>query len=528
MKRKISLIWKLPLLFLIALSCTELDLNETNKGNPGDLSLDARSSLSKELLDSTLRAERLAKTNENVGPTQETFAIAATSVNYAPQATVSAESTYPGYSVLKIKDRIRTTTVGPSYSWANNFPAGGKLPESVFLKFTSLKTVDRIDIYTSSGYALQNYTIQYRITPTGSWKNLVVVTGNTAIIRTHTFAAVNLLEVQIICQLGPPNQTIYGRLNEVEIYGPAEPPLPPISTENGMLVFNSLNDINLAVDYLEYKYDQYSDAFVSQYPGYTDDQLADVEDVVGFNDEQPYLDFENQYGITSLRSVLTAQEENWLATTSGDEFAGSPDPDDSYMDDVEVRTLVNQYGEIKVGSLYYVFLSDGSYYQYAAGGGTSTTSLRNLQPGEPLPANVKHISPESAMVAAAIPVCRATVKNKGWVYNGDKTWRMKYKVKASDGPFGGPGKAKAITKSARKKNGRWKNKSATIGAYVYGSVVGTDCTGGTNIESNVKEKKRRKVKVKVYYTNGRVLNGGVISEHWHSKITGFHRQALTW
>lgn len=191
-----------------------------------------------------------------------------------------------------------------------------------------------------------------------------------------------------------------------------------------------------------------------------------------------------------------------------------------------MRTLVNQYGEIRVGSLYYVFLSDGSYYQYAAGGGTATTtSLRNLQAGQPLPANVKHMNIESA---AAVEPCRATVKNKGWVYNGGKTWRMKYKVKASDGPFGGPGKAKAITKSARKKNGRWKNKSATIGAYVYGSIVGTDCTGGQNIESNIKEKKRRKVKVKVYYTNGRVLKGAVNSKHSHSKITGVYQHALTW
>lgn len=511
MKRKNQSIWKLPLLFLIALSCTDLDVNEENKTKLNDVSLGARSSLSKELLDSTLHAERLVKGNKNAEPSQETFsqetfALPTTSVNYAPEATVSAESTYPGYSVLKIKDKIRTTTVGPSYSWANNFPAGGKLPESVFLKFTSLKTVDRIDIYTSSGYALQNYTIQYRVTPTGVWKNLVVVTGNTSIIRTHTFTAVNLLEVQIICQLGPPNQTIYGRLNEVEIYGPAEPPLPSISTENGMFVFNSLNDVNLAVDYLEYKYDQYSDAFVSQYPGYTDDQLADVEDSVGFNDEQPYLDFENRYGITSLRSVLTAQEEYWLATTSGDEFAGSPDPDDSYMDDVEVRTLVNQYGEIKVGSLYYVFLSDGSYYTYAAGGAATSASFST----------------------AAVEGCRSTVKNKGWVYNADKTWRMKYKVKASNGPFGGPGKAKAITKSARKKNGRWKNKSATIGAYVFGSIVGTDCTGGQNFESVIKEKKRRKVKVKVYYDNGKVLKGAVMSKHSHSKITGVYTHALTW
>ena len=86
--------------------------------------------------------------------------LGAGTVNYARQATVSAESTFPEYSVLSIKDGSRNTQVGPAFSWANNFPAGGKLPESVFFNFTSLKTIDRVDIYTSSGYELQNYTIQ--------------------------------------------------------------------------------------------------------------------------------------------------------------------------------------------------------------------------------------------------------------------------------------------------------------------------------------------------------------------------------
>ncbi len=81
---------------------------------------------------------------DNAGSVNQALApLALGTVNYARQAVVSAESTYPGYSVSRIKDGSRTTTVGPSYSWANNFPANGKLPESVFLKFTSLKTIDR-------------------------------------------------------------------------------------------------------------------------------------------------------------------------------------------------------------------------------------------------------------------------------------------------------------------------------------------------------------------------------------------------
>jgi len=67
-----------------------------------------------------------------------------------------------------------------------------------------------------------------------------------------------------------------------------------------MLVFSSTDAVTQAMDFLDYKYEQYSEAFVGQYPTLTDDQLADVEESTGFNDEQPFIDFETQFGITSV------------------------------------------------------------------------------------------------------------------------------------------------------------------------------------------------------------------------------------
>lgn len=42
-------------------------------------------------------------------------------------------------------------------------------------------------------------------------------------------------------------------------------------------------------------------------------------------------------------------------------------------------------------------------------------------------------------------------------------------------------------KSARKKKWRVENKSAAIQAYVYGSIVGTDCASGLNIEIDINQ-----------------------------------------
>jgi hypothetical protein len=102
------LIWKLPLFISLIVSCTELELTDQSKLNVNSLSLDSRTFLSKNLKDSTLRAENLVKSNVTSTASQETLAApTATSVNYALQATVSAESTFSGYS-----DSILKTEAG--------------------------------------------------------------------------------------------------------------------------------------------------------------------------------------------------------------------------------------------------------------------------------------------------------------------------------------------------------------------------------------------------------------------------------
>lgn len=543
--KKINTTPRIALLLILAglvyYGCSEFELNE--RGNPPGLEIDVsgRAMLPKAVRDSTVQAEKMvANAPQSATESQNSqLSTMTTLVNYALQATVTAESTYPGYSVQRIKDGSRNTTVGPNYSWANNYPAGGRLPESVFLKWSSLKTVERIDIYTSSGYVLRDYTIQYRTTTTGSWTNLVVITGNTNVYRSHTFSPVYAREIQIICQLGPSNQSIYGRLNEVEVYGPSEPTLPYIQNQDGILVFNSSSDVEQAIEYLEYKYDQYSDAFAAQYPGLTADEFADIEEAVGFNDDQPYIDFENQHGIYSLRALISAQENYWLENTAGDSTAGT-DPDDLYMLDYELRTLVNADGYLKVGTLYYVFLSDGSYYTYDGGGGggdcpdpqidcpVELASLKNLKSGDPLPKGVKyyHADPIVANFFAA-PGCTSWKKDNGFVYNSERTWRFKWKVKVFDGPFSGPGRVKAITKSQRKKNGRWKTRSATIGAQVYGNVVQQNCSGGGYVESYYKERRKRKIKEKVSVSNLAVKKGELHGLHYHEKV-GNYNSTLNW
>lgn len=520
-------IWKF-LIFLFVLGCTDQEFSEN--GNRPDLEaiVNERAHLPAHLRDSTINAEK------NVQPVKpdaepkrnQISASSLATVNYARQAVVSAESTYSGYSVSRIKDGSRTTTVGPSYSWANNYPAGGRLPESVFLRFYSLKTIERIDLYTSSGYEIQNYTILYRTAGNAAWVTLLNVVGNRSVYLSHSFSPVTVLEVQVRCELGPPNQTIYGRLNEVEIYGQPEPYVPYIGSENGRLVFSSPEDVEQAISYLEYKYDQYSDAFVSQYPGATDEELELLEESTGFNDNQPYIDFENMYGIYSLRARVSAEEETWLETTTGDNTAPYTDPDDQYGGDDDERALMNYWGEMKIGTDIYIFNADGSYYQYyddsGGGGGCNeicAAKLRNRKEGDPLPAGVKHVKP----IALSAPVdnCERVIRSKDFITNAAGTWRFKWKIKAVSGIFGGSAKIKAVTKSYKKKNGKWKVRGNRIGAGGAGQVRNTYCTASP-MDFYSGDKWKRKIKKKAYW-EGYIKPRDMQGEFYHKEVGRHYR-----
>jgi len=523
MKPKINHLtrWLLYIIVAFLHGCTDLELSDNNKIPIQDFDISSRASLPKALLDSTIMAEKAVKNNgQNPTTSEATASTFSSSVNYALQATVSAQSTYPGYSVQKIKDGSRNTTVGPSYSWANNYPDGTRLPQSVFIKFSSLKTIDRIDIYTSSGYELQNYTIQYRASTSSSWATLLSVTGNRSVYRNHTFSAITVLEIQIICQLGPPNQTIYGRLNEVEIYGPSEPPLPYFYIDNGRFVFNSAEEFEQAVEYLEFKYEQYSDAFTSQYPGLNDEELSQIEESTGFNDNVPYENFENSYGIYSLRARLAYEEEQWLLNTDGETGL---DPSEGYTDDDDEMALMNYWGEIKIGYYIYMVNQDGSYYQYYDDGGCSpcvaatTSQLRNRKAGDPLPTGVAVVKPKPSALVIGPGSCENVIKSTDFVYNGARTWRMKWKIKAVNGPFGGRAHLKAVTRSYKKVNGKWKKRSAQIEAYAAGTIWDGQCSSSTSIETPIKSKKARKVKAKNYYY-GKVKPREILGTHYHSSV----------
>lgn len=220
------------------------------------------------------------------------------------------------------------------------------------------------------------------------------------------------------------------------------------------------------------------------------------------------------------RYNLERIEEQWLLNTDGET---GTDPSDGYTDDDDEMTLMNYWGEVKVGSYIYVFNRDGSYYQYYDGGGCSlcveatATQLRKRKPGDPLPNGVTAVNPEVSAIVIGPGTCENVIKSTGFVYNAARTWRMKWKIKAVNGPFGGRAHLKAVTRSYKKGNGRWKKRNARIEAYAAGTIWDGSCSSSSSIETPNKSKRARKIKAKNYYY-GKLKEHEILGTHYHSSV----------
>ncbi|MEV7232398.1 discoidin domain-containing protein [Polymorphospora sp. NPDC051019] len=137
--------------------------------------------------------------------------------NLARSGTVSASSTFSGYSVNRINDGSTNTTLGGLHSWAN---AGGTYPpltpEWVQVDFGVNKAVSRVVVYTSQGYPIRDFDIQV-------WNGITFitvaqVTGNTQLVRTVTFGQRTTRLVRLLGKHGPTHQPGYVRVNEFEAY----------------------------------------------------------------------------------------------------------------------------------------------------------------------------------------------------------------------------------------------------------------------------------------------------------------------
>jgi hypothetical protein len=124
-----------------------------------------------------------------------------------------------------------------------------------------------------------------------------------------------------------------------------------IVKQNGMLVFRDRQHYEECIQCLEKEVEDYNDAYVRRYPGATAAQLDALDDLNNFNDWEPLVQFEQEKSFTSLRSVVDAQNKQWLSNQFGEtiNFDESPDHNCPIQSVVE-RSFFNVNGSVKIGN----------------------------------------------------------------------------------------------------------------------------------------------------------------------------------
>ncbi|MBP6750452.1 MAG: hypothetical protein KA144_12490, partial [Xanthomonadaceae bacterium] len=140
--------------------------------------------------------------------------------NIAPQALAVASSTYCSgigtvhcYSPSRANDGSNSTALGGFTSWSNN---GGTMPQWLELQWGQLVSISRIDMYTTAGYELRDYDIEYWNGT--SWVKAALIRSNTAAARSTTIAPVQTFRLRILTLYGSTVQPGYARINEIEVY----------------------------------------------------------------------------------------------------------------------------------------------------------------------------------------------------------------------------------------------------------------------------------------------------------------------
>lgn len=269
-----------------------------------------------------------------------------------------------------------------------------------------------------------------------------------------------------------------------------------IQKVNGVLIFPDNTYVINMIASLDEAIVQSANHFHSTYGHLTETAIEDLIDSIGYNENKPLTDFETSFAFYSLQREVKAQEISWLHNTNGEEI--NDDPDNHFIVDEVVRTLLNVYCEIGIGTSLYKFVKNG-YYEVTDGNFTTLQSLRS---------NPIDISGKPNVVFYADGEmkngCHSGKSNFGYKKNSSEDRRIKWVIAHSTYPWG-VRNAIAKTKNYKKNNNKWKKYKTYCAARAYGQVSESagDCSSaftfntsnGGYVSHNNKKKAKHKVSV---------------------------------
>ena len=301
---------------------------------------------------------------------------------------------------------------------------------------------------------------------------------------------------------------------------------------NNIMVFASIELYNSTIENLETQVDSHNAYFDQLTNGMTDEQADTYAESIGFDEDKPITDFENQHNFCSLRKKLITLENQWLDQQGDGNWDLNTDPDSYYIDDDVERALLNEQSEVLIGTCatgytLYKFYSWGNVHIPLGDSTEMTNILTQLNNGNyPLSLPINTTGPSQTTVITILNntslecptitssgggacfvtadptnnpalTCKSYVKDKGEHYFSSTRrikWKHKMKYAGIPNPANTSQKMKVVTTSYKKKNSRWKRYRATLYSGITGQLSDNNCTLATGNTSTGKEKRKKRLK----------------------------------
>jgi hypothetical protein len=310
--------------------------------------------------------------------------------------------------------------------------------------------------------------------------------------------------------------------------------LQPITREveeiNGLLSFKDGQAFDRVIDQLDAADDKWNDEFLLEVAGLAIedldglslealDGLAEImerEEIRrGISGDLIYEIFENEFGYTSLRSLLVRLENNFLDNENPD---WDNNPDDHYVTGTAERTLLNARGEIMVGGILYKFMPNGIIYEVTDG---DFGTLWQIGPGHAETIfEAPNVVVHNYEPLAGRRNCRTWVRN---IYRCPISNEFKYKNIIGHGSMLFTNRIFSTVKHYRKKGKRWKRRRAYLVTYNWGyyglgdpGSLNASCRYKLEYESGIRANFRRRLTARQRTFGlgfGKVKSGDVHSYH---------------
>ena len=340
-----------------------------------------------------------------------------------------------------------------------------------------------------------------------------------------TVTSLLLMTLFFNCEKGTPNNRIQEMSSELyDLYQV----VPTVEFGNITTIFNgeilrfeNEDHYYSVLDGLQYQCDRWAEIFFTAYSNYTDDQLSNLADSLGFDDYLPLRIFERQFSFDrNLRVFLDAQTEIWA-----EQGRMTNPPTDTLINCPIEQTLLSKYYEVCIGNTIYQLRRGGTILEIPIENVNELATIRRIDNIETIVEAYPNVVVNNGNSGQGCYM--SSWYKEGWRVNPNNanknfTWSFLYRKTLVGHKY----KTSITMTNYKLYNGKWRRDKinsglasySTLYRYSYGDSSCTRFMGDTIYKDNVFPRKhwsknKKTISVSTIYDSSATING-----HYFKKI----------